>query len=91
MTKKPMRLLRFADLRDRGIIRNWPMLQRRIAQDGFPPGRMIGPNSRAWIEAEVEDWIDSRPTAGPAPRGAAKVRRDRSRKADRTASATNIA
>jgi hypothetical protein len=38
MTKKPMRLLRFADLRDRGIIRNWPMLKRRIAQDGFPPG-----------------------------------------------------
>jgi predicted DNA-binding transcriptional regulator AlpA len=76
------RLLRFRDLRERGIINNWPMLKRRIKDDGFPLGRMIGPNSRAWTEAEVDAWIKSRPTAGPAPRGVAKVRRER------TASAT---
>ena len=83
-----IRLLRFRDLRERGIINNWPALRYRIDRDGFPPGRMIGPNSRAWTEAEVDAWIKSRPTAGPAPRGAAKVRRDRAHKNDRTASAT---
>jgi hypothetical protein len=69
------RLLRFRDLKDRGIINNWVMLKRRIKRDGFPVGRMIGPNSRAWTEAEVDAWIKSRPTAGPAPRGIAKMRR----------------
>jgi hypothetical protein len=75
-----MKFLRFADLRERGIINSWPMLRRRIERDGFPPGRMLGPNTRAWSEAEVDAWIKSRPTAGPAPRGAAKTRRGRSRK-----------
>ena len=74
------KLLRFRDLRDRGIIPNWPTLKVRISRDGFPPGRMIGPNSRAWTEAEVDAWIRSRPAVGPAPRGAAKARRGRPRK-----------
>jgi predicted DNA-binding transcriptional regulator AlpA len=80
-----IRLLRFKDLQARGIINNWPMLKRRIANDGFPPGRMIGANSRAWVEEEVEKWIKSRPTAGPAPKGVAKNPR---RKADSAATAT---
>ena len=75
-----IRLLRFRDLQARGIINNWPMLKRRIERDGFPRGRMIGPNSRAWTETEVEKWLASRPVAGPAPRGAAKARQGRSRK-----------
>jgi hypothetical protein len=83
-----IRLLRFRDLRERGIINNWPMLKRRIALDGFPPGRMIGPNTRCWTEEEVEKWVKSRPIAGPEPRGAAKARRDRSRKADSTDATT---
>jgi predicted DNA-binding transcriptional regulator AlpA len=74
------KLLRFRDLQDRGIIANWPTLKARIERDGFPPGRMIGPNSRAWTEAEVEAWIKSRPVAGPAPRGVAKTKRGRPRK-----------
>jgi hypothetical protein len=74
-----MKLLRFRDLQERGIINNWPMLRRRIERDGFPRGRMIGPNSRAWTEAEVDAWIKSRPAAGPPPRGAAKSRRERKR------------
>jgi predicted DNA-binding transcriptional regulator AlpA len=77
-----IRLLRFKDLRERGIIKNWPMLKRRIERDGFPVGIMVGSNSRAWIEEEVEKWIKSRPTAGPAPRGIAKIKRDRVSKAD---------
>jgi hypothetical protein len=81
-----IRLLRFKDLRERGIINNWPMLKRRIERDGFPVGRMVGPNTRVWIEEEVEKWIKSRPTAGPAPKGVAKIKRDR--KADSVATTT---
>jgi len=58
--------LRFADLRERGIIPSWPMLRRRVALDGFPPGRKLGPNTRAWSEDEVETWLSSRPLARPA-------------------------
>jgi hypothetical protein len=61
--------LRFRDLKDRGIINSWPMLRRRIERDGFPPGRMLGPNTRAWSEKEIERWLASRPTAKkPTPR-----------------------
>jgi len=72
----PTKLVRFPDLKARGIINSWPMLKRRIQRDGFPPGRMIGPNSRAWTESEIEQWLDSRPLAGPAPRGAAKAKHE---------------
>jgi hypothetical protein len=53
------------------------MLKLRVERDGFPPGRMIGPNSRAWSEQEIDEWFKSRPIAGPEPRGAAKSRRGR--------------
>jgi hypothetical protein len=69
-----MKFLRFADLRDRGIINSWPMLRRRIERDGFPAGRMLGPNTRAWSEEEVERWLASRPTAKkPVPRRRRKI------------------
>jgi predicted DNA-binding transcriptional regulator AlpA len=74
------RLLRFRDLKDRGIVGNWPTLRSRIDHDGFPRGRMIGPNMRAWTEDEIKDWLKSRPIAGPALRGVAKTRRGRPRK-----------
>lgn len=74
------KLLRFRDLKERGVANSWTMLKLRIERDGFPPGRMIGPNSRAWSEEEVDDWYTSRPIAGPGtPRGAAKKNRDRAR------------
>ena len=76
-----MKFLRFADLKQAGIVNSWPMLKRRIERDGFPPGRMLGPNTRAWDEAEVERWLASRPTAKkPVP--VVKGRRGRPRKAD---------
>ena len=57
------RYLRFADLKARGIVNNWATLRGRIRKFKFPPGRLIGPNSRAWTEAEVDAWIASQPTA----------------------------
>jgi predicted DNA-binding transcriptional regulator AlpA len=81
-------LLRFRDLKARGIANSWTMLKLRIERDGFPSGRMIGPNSRAWSEEEIDDWYKSRPIAGPgAPRGAAKRNHERARKAESTTTA----
>jgi len=57
-------LLRFADLKARGIVNNWMTLSRRVERDGFPPGKKLGPNTRVWTEAEIEAWLQSRPTAG---------------------------
>jgi Prophage CP4-57 regulatory protein (AlpA) len=66
--------LRFADLKARGIITSRPMLLRRIEHDGFPPGRMLGANTRAWPENEIDAWLESRPIGGPGRwRGTAKT------------------
>ena len=57
-----MHLLRFRDLKERGICRDWGSLKRFVERFGFPPGRYIAPNSRVWTEAEVNAWIDALPT-----------------------------
>jgi predicted DNA-binding transcriptional regulator AlpA len=70
-----MKFLRFADLKAAGIVNSWPMLRRRVERDGFPPGIMLGPNTRVWSEQEIEDWLATRPSvkkaAPPRPRKAA--------------------
>ena len=54
-------LLRFRDLKDRKIVTNHVTLKRWIEREGFPPGLMLGPNTRVWREADVEAWLASRP------------------------------
>ena len=81
-------LLRFGDLRARRIVNNWASLRNRIQRDGFPRGRMIGPNACAWTEEEINDWVMSRPSAGPAARGAAKVKAERKRAGEAAAECT---
>ena len=54
------KLLRYYDLAARGIISNRMTLARWIESEGFPPGIMLGPNTRAWRESEVEEWLASR-------------------------------
>jgi predicted DNA-binding transcriptional regulator AlpA len=56
--------LRFRDLKARGVISNWMTLKRWIEKEGFPPGVKLGPNSRAWTETEVNEWLAGRPKAG---------------------------
>jgi hypothetical protein len=56
-------MLRFADLKERGIVSSWENLSKWIEREGFPPGRMLGPNTRAWTDAEIASWIESRPVA----------------------------
>ena len=70
MTKK----LRFRDLQKRQIVGSWAQLRNLVEKYGFPPGRMLSPNCRIWDEEdEIAPWLESRPTTGPEPRGAAKV------------------
>jgi hypothetical protein len=57
-------LLRFADLKARNIVRNWPSLKRLIQDQGFPSGIKLGSNTRAWVESDIEEWIANRPTGG---------------------------
>jgi predicted DNA-binding transcriptional regulator AlpA len=83
-------LLRFRDLKERGIVNSWPQLRRMIDLHEFPAGRLLSPNIRAWTGAEIDDWIASRPSrpvAGSSPlRGAAKARHEA--KATKAAPAT---
>jgi hypothetical protein len=67
-------LLRFLDLQQRNIVKSWPQLKRLQENYGFPKGRMIGANTRAWTHQEIDEWVATRPVDGPAPRGAAKAR-----------------
>ena len=59
--------LRFSDLKDRGIVSNHVTLKRWIATQGFPPGFMLGPNTRVWRESDVEAWLQSRPIENEKP------------------------
>ena len=59
-------LLRFADLKDRGIARNREQLRCLISDHGFPRGFLLTPNARVYDETAVEAWLDSR--RRPAPR-----------------------
>jgi predicted DNA-binding transcriptional regulator AlpA len=55
--------IRFRDLQGRQIVASWPQLGRLIRDQGFPRGRMLGVNTRAWTEEEIADWLASRPDA----------------------------
>ena len=59
-------------LRFRNLVNNYVTLARWIEREGFPPGLMLGPNTRVWRDSEVEAWLASRPIKNKKPRGAAK-------------------
>jgi len=54
-------LVRFEDLRQRGIVTTWAGLRHLQVHAGFPLGRLLGPSSRAWTIDEVNAWLTSRP------------------------------
>lgn len=60
------KMIRMADLKERGIVDSHQTLSIRIEKQGFPPGRLLGPNTRAWTEDEVAQWLDSRPQPIPS-------------------------
>ena len=57
------KLLRFHHLKQRNIVNNRTTLGRWIKRHGFPPGILIGPNSRAWPEEVIEAWLVERARA----------------------------
>jgi predicted DNA-binding transcriptional regulator AlpA len=65
MRSSTSKLLRFNDLKERGIVGNWPMVRRLIEHQGFPPGIRVGAQSRAWPEAEIDAWLESRRISAP--------------------------
>ena len=46
--------------KQRNIVRNWTTLARLINEQEFPAGVRLGAQTRAWEEAEVEAWLESR-------------------------------
>jgi predicted DNA-binding transcriptional regulator AlpA len=54
------KLLKFKDLKELGIVRNWTTLQRWIDSGHFPAGIKLGPNSRAWTEESIAEWLAAR-------------------------------
>jgi len=70
--------LRYAELKALGIAANRPSLQNLISNEGFPPGRRLGANTRVWDSGEVEAWLAARPS-NPKPllTGAARRHRER--------------
>ena len=69
------KLLRYRDLEERGIFRNRVTLKNWIEKHGFPPGQLIGPNTRTWTMGEVEEWLSTRPRirSGRPPQRAAEA------------------
>ena len=53
--------LRFKDLQEKKIVTNWPQLKRLVEEHGFPPGRIIGPNTRVWTPSEINEYLELRP------------------------------
>ena len=45
--------IRFPDLVACGIVKSRPQLENLKRNEGFPPGRLLSPNVRAWTEEEI--------------------------------------
>jgi prophage regulatory protein len=54
------KLLRYGDLVQRGVVRNRTTLARWQDRNQFPKPIKIGPNTVAWRESDVEQWLDTR-------------------------------
>jgi predicted DNA-binding transcriptional regulator AlpA len=57
---------RFDDIVAAGLVQNRTSLGRLINEEGFPPGMMIGANTRVWRVSDIEAWIATRSSARKA-------------------------
>src|SRR5262249_35550241 len=55
-------LIRFIDIKERGIADSWNQLGHLIESHDFPCGFYLGSNTRVWNESDVDDWLRNRPT-----------------------------
>jgi hypothetical protein len=58
--------LRYRNLVERGLVKSRQELKRLQDGQGFPLGRLLGPNARVWTDEEIMDYIASRPVKMPA-------------------------
>jgi hypothetical protein len=65
----------FEDLRARGIVKSRQGLRNLQITQGFPIGRLLGPATRVWTVAEVNEWLASRPVE---PSQQSKIRVEKS-------------
>jgi hypothetical protein len=72
-----MAFIQFKDLQRRGIVKSRARLKTLQKHHGFPLGRLIGDNVRAWDEeTEINPWLESRPTAPkPTPKSPGRPRK----------------
>jgi predicted DNA-binding transcriptional regulator AlpA len=86
-------LLRFRDLKRLGYASSWPQLRYMQKVYGFPPGLLLGANTRAWRVSEIAQWLASCPTESSSVvvDRAAKSVRARQAKADAIATTTTTA
>jgi hypothetical protein len=54
--EQSLKVLRFADLKEAGIVTNWPQLKRLVDTHGFPPGYLLSPACRVWDYDAIEAW-----------------------------------
>ena len=54
----PARLLRLPEVIDRVGLRRSAIYQR-MSEGRFPKSRSLGPKCAVWVEAEINEWIDS--------------------------------
>ena len=59
--QKPKRVLSYTDLRERkGIKWHRVELSRKVKANKFPKPIKLGPGTLAWLETEIDAWLDQR-------------------------------
>ena len=53
--------LRLKDLQQRGIAMTHQAVRHMQTHEGFPLGRLLGPGTRVWTVAEINEWLATRP------------------------------
>jgi prophage regulatory protein len=62
-TNPALKLVTFADLKERGVPYSRDHLRRMTVAGTFPKPIQLGPGRVAWIEGEIADWIEARMAA----------------------------
>ena len=86
--------LRYNDLKARRIFQNRTTLRRWLAAGLFPQPILLGPNSLAWKQSDVEEWIAQRaklPPVGSGRRDKRSARENPTAKTDRRGSSAATA
>lgn len=55
------KFLRLTDLQERGVAMTHQAVRHMQTHEGFPLGRLLGPGTRVWTVAEINEWLATRP------------------------------